>query len=388
MKHATAAVPEGYKVLTEGQAKILYKEQKLEKDADGYIKAPKKTKKQANEINETRGAVFYNPVQEFNRDISIAVIREYIKVFTEEREAKGKTVDGISVLEALAATGLRSVRYLKEIPKIRKLVANDLDPAAVDLMTKNFEFNSIDPTKYETQTEDAVWLMQKKKHEKEYFDIIDLDPYGTAIPFLDSSIANLYNGGMLCVTFTDTAVLCARQPHVCFYKYGSAPLPNRYTHEMALRNVLHMINEMANRHGRYIEPLLSLTVDFYVRLFIRVRNGLQECQKSIVKYSSVYQCVDCEAHYFQPLGREVAQIFSTDKKTGRKKKYKLRSKAGKDGKESAGEESDHAEEIKEHDAKHGTTSKFQTKIGNGMVEVPSSCEVCDGRLTIGGPIWN
>jgi len=46
-----------------------------------------------------------------------------------------------------------------------------------------------------------------------------------------------------------------------------------------------MINEMANRHGKYIEPMLSLTVDFYVRLFIRVRSGLLECQRSILKYS-------------------------------------------------------------------------------------------------------
>lgn len=112
------------------------------------------------------------------------------------------------------------------------------------------------------------------KAEKKYFDVIDLDPYGTAIPFLEAAIGDLYNGGLLCVTFTDMAVLCARKPHVCFYKYGSAPLPNKYCHEFALRAVLHMINEMANRQGRYIEPLLSLTVDFYVRLFIRVRNGL------------------------------------------------------------------------------------------------------------------
>ena len=48
------------------------------------------------------------------------------------------------MLEALAATGLRSVRYLKEIPRINKLVANDIDPTAVELMQKNFDFNDID----------------------------------------------------------------------------------------------------------------------------------------------------------------------------------------------------------------------------------------------------
>ena len=53
--------PEGYKVLNEGQAKILYIEQKMERDDQGYIKAGN-GKRLANEINETRGAVFYNPV--------------------------------------------------------------------------------------------------------------------------------------------------------------------------------------------------------------------------------------------------------------------------------------------------------------------------------------
>jgi len=76
-------------------------------------------KRIANEENVNRGAVFYNPVQEFNRDISILVIREFIKVQNEELEAKNKKrFDGVKLLEALAATGLRSVRYLKEIDSI------------------------------------------------------------------------------------------------------------------------------------------------------------------------------------------------------------------------------------------------------------------------------
>jgi hypothetical protein len=58
----TKAAAQGYKVLSEGQAQILYMEQKLEKDKEGFIKASGGRKKQANEINETRGAVFYNPV--------------------------------------------------------------------------------------------------------------------------------------------------------------------------------------------------------------------------------------------------------------------------------------------------------------------------------------
>ena len=90
--------------------------------------------------------------------------------------------------------------------------------------------------------------------------------------------------------------------------------------------VLHMISQMANRHGRVIEPLLSLTVDFYIRLFIRVKDSPLECHRSIVKYSSVYQCVDCESHWFQPLGREITETIRTDIKSGKYKKYKHQGK--------------------------------------------------------------
>ena len=106
-------------------------------------------KRQANEVNETRGAVFYNPVQEFNRDTSILVINEFNEVLREERLAKQKEHEGIKVFEALAATGLRSVRYMKEIPSITKLVGNDIDKTATDLMKKNFEFNECPQDKYQ-----------------------------------------------------------------------------------------------------------------------------------------------------------------------------------------------------------------------------------------------
>lgn len=210
-------------------------------------------------------------MQEFNRDISILVINEFSEMLKEENEAKGKTHGNFTLFEALAATGLRSVRYMKEIPSITKLVANDIDSTATDLMKKNFEFNQCPKEKYQVETQDAIDLMNGFRRDKIQFDVVDLDPYGTAIPFLEGAISSINKNGLLCVTFTDMAVLCARQPHVCFYRYGASPLGKPYCHEQALRMVLYMINSMANKHGKRVEPLISLTVDFYVRLFIRVK---------------------------------------------------------------------------------------------------------------------
>ena len=71
--------------------------------------------------------------------------------------------------------------------------------------------------------------------------------------------------------------------------------------------VLYTISTMANKHGKRVEPLMSLTVDFYVRLFMRIKPAPQECHQSITKYSNIHQCTFCESFYLQPLGEAVPQ---------------------------------------------------------------------------------
>ncbi len=41
---------------------------------------------------------------------------------------------------------------MKEIENIKKLVANDIDPTATDLMKKNFDYNQINENLYESKT--------------------------------------------------------------------------------------------------------------------------------------------------------------------------------------------------------------------------------------------
>jgi len=49
--------------------------------------------------------------------------------------------------------------------------------------------------------------MYNHRSEKDKFDVVDLDPYGTAAPFLDAAVQCVADGGLLCVTCTDGAVL-------------------------------------------------------------------------------------------------------------------------------------------------------------------------------------
>ncbi len=48
----------------------------------------------------------------------------------------------------------------------------------------------------------------------------------------------------------------------------------------ALRIVLASVDSVASRHKKLIVPILSCSIDFYVRLFIRVFNSPSESKKS------------------------------------------------------------------------------------------------------------
>ena len=94
----------------------------------------------------------------FNRDLTILVIQEYINLLKEEsnllfihlitKSLKGKDkFEDIVILDALTASGLRPIRYLKELGNIKLVYANDISSAAHEMMQENFKINDIDQSK-------------------------------------------------------------------------------------------------------------------------------------------------------------------------------------------------------------------------------------------------
>lgn len=138
----------------------------------------------------------------------------------------------------------------------------------------------------------------------EQYDVVDLDPYGSASPFLDGAVQAVKDGGLLMVTCTDLAVLAGQSNiEACFTKYGSVPVRGTHCHEQALRMVLHAVATSAARYRRAITPLLSLSIDFYVRLFVRVDDSPVAAKSVITQTGMLAQCTSCETFAVAPLGR-------------------------------------------------------------------------------------
>jgi len=219
-----------------------------------------------------------------------------------------------SALEALSATGLRAIRYAKEIPSLKSILANDLSPSAVKMIKMNLTHNGLDPAdnnqegKVQVNQGDACDLMYAHRAPNRQFDVVDLDPYGSAAPFIDAAVQCVRNGGLLCVTCTDLAVLAgSAYPEKCFSNYGGSSMRAEYSHEYALRQVMHALASSGARYGRQIEPMLSLSIDFYVRVFVRVYDSAAEVKKCITNTALVYVCVGCGAFHMQELGRQTCK---------------------------------------------------------------------------------
>ncbi|XP_072043894.1 tRNA (guanine(26)-N(2))-dimethyltransferase-like isoform X2 [Amphiura filiformis] len=250
-----------------------------------------------------------------------------------------KCENGIRILEGLSASGLRSIRYAKEIPGVKEVIANDFAHKAVENIKRNVKHNEVEDRVIPNHG-DAGLLMYQNRSYSNRFDVIDLDPYGTAAPFLDGAVQAVKDGGLLCITCTDMAVLCGNHAEACYGKYGAMSLQTKYCHEMAIRIVLHSIELSANRYHRYIVPILSLSVDFYVRMFVRVYTSAATVKLSASKQALVYHCIGCSSFHLQRMG----------KVTHRENK----------------------------------PPKFSAATGP---PVERKCENCGGVFKVGGPVW-
>lgn len=129
---------------------------------------------------------------------------------------------------------------------VTRLLANDLSDTAAKLITQNIASNGVqsiveascnDANEVGGGGDDDVIMQVMYNNKGNKFTAIDLDPYGTAAPFLDASIQSVVDGGLLLITCTDMAVLAGGNAAVCMLYYV-----------IIIRDV--MLNMVA---GRYIE---------------------------------------------------------------------------------------------------------------------------------------
>jgi len=113
------------------------------------------------------------------------------------------------------------------------------------------------------------------------------------VPYLDSAIRALRNGGLLALTATDMAPLCGVHPKACIRKYGGKPLRTEYCHELAVRLLAGCVAITAAKQDVGISVVFSHSTNHYIRVYVTATYGAKKADESIRNMGYILHCFKC-----------------------------------------------------------------------------------------------
>jgi tRNA (guanine26-N2/guanine27-N2)-dimethyltransferase len=164
--------------------------------------------------------------------------------------------------EATAATGVRGLRLLNEGPGFRSFLFTEANPRTFEVLRRNVAGE---------RRARALLADGGSVPSAAPFDYVDVDPYGSPLPFLPAGIAATRTGGILAVSATDMTVLAGAQPSACRRRYGAEPTRGRLGPEGAVRILLMVLAREARAGGRSAWPLLAYVGSHHVRAYVQLR---------------------------------------------------------------------------------------------------------------------
>ncbi len=220
-------------------------------------------------------SIFYNPKMELCRDIDIAGVAAFVSPLPSQQAP-------LTYIDALAGTGVRGVRVAKEVGLA--IAINDRSKSAYELIKKNIKLNKIGESAKAYNEDANVILLQNK------YDLVDIDPFGSPVPFLDAACKSVKK--LLLTTATDTAPLCGAHPGG-LRRYDAKTLNTEYHKEIATRILLGRITRDLCKYDRAILPLLSYSKAHFIRVIARVEKGAKKADESMKRLGFIAHCFSC-----------------------------------------------------------------------------------------------
>jgi tRNA (guanine26-N2/guanine27-N2)-dimethyltransferase len=241
--------------------------------------------------------VFYNPRMRLNRDFSVLFLTSYLEQ------------NPVDVLcEPLAGCGVRTLRYLNECSSSLHAFMFDANPIAIEVMKKNIEMNGVDE-RVETRHGDARTLLLTESREKR-FDYVDVDPFGTPAPYLNAAFQSLKpRKSLLALTATDMPALCGRYPRIALRIYGGRSIKAPFSHEISVRLLIGLAYHIAGMNDFSIDPLAVLSVDHYIRVWLKVEASCDDANRSAGNIGFVRYCPGCMQADLISLQESLEHVF-------------------------------------------------------------------------------
>ena len=171
---------------------------------------------------------------------------------------------------------------------VENVAINDISELANEYEKHNIELNNLDDI--EVYQHDASMFLRMKRGE---FDVIDIDPFGTPSPFLDSAGYCSRRNSLLCVTATDTSALCGTYKEPCIRKYNAKPYKSEYCHENGIRILAGFVALTLAKYSKCIDIKMSHSTEHYMRLYIKIEKGSKKSDETLKNIGYISHCRNC-----------------------------------------------------------------------------------------------
>ena len=215
---------------------------------------------------------FFNPAMELNRDITVAVLRAAPQRYLDR--------DDPTYLDAMAAAGIRGVRAGLEGYDV---LCCDRSESALEFTRENLQRHDVDAT---VLHDDVRRVLIDSR-----FDVVDIDPFGSPIPYIDAAFFG--TDGLLCVTATDTAPLCGAHHKAGIRRYGSVPANTVDHAEIGLRTLIGALVRRGASHDVAATPVLSHSSRHYHRTYLALNEGAKVADAALEKVGFIEHCQSC-----------------------------------------------------------------------------------------------
>jgi tRNA G26 N,N-dimethylase Trm1 len=203
--------------------------------------------------------VFYSPHQSLHREVTVSIERYFFQLHFNNVEVRH--------LDLFCGCGIRSLRFLTEVCPIAKAVAVDNDESAIALATEHTKLNCIADQRLRL-IRDNINIMDLASLGVGQFHVIEIDPYGSSLPYVSRCLPLLVDGGLLNITCTNIkGVIGDNGEHVSRCPSGIvAP------HEFGVRFVLSDVCDIIVAGGGRPVPLACWALPHGCRLMIQVHS--------------------------------------------------------------------------------------------------------------------
>lgn len=200
---------------------------------------------------------FYRAESKVGRDLAVLAAAVY-------RRQWGR----LRVLDAMTGCGVRALRYQQEAGA-DWVWANEANPEVQPILVENLA-RGMRPGTYGITQMDANQVFFQCCRQQDFYDLVDIDSFGSPMPFLSTGLWAVKLGGLLYLTSTDGRTSGGHAPEKSVQVYGACARNHPAVHEQGLRLLLGAAAQQAAARGLHIQPVFAWFDGRIHRAMVRV----------------------------------------------------------------------------------------------------------------------